>query len=159
MKAEKFILHTEFIRENCIARINRIELDGKTMVTISNAGNKSSRQRGLQWRWYTDVAQAGIGGKHEDTKEGVHLVSKYRWAIPILIRDDPFFAEIYHAWFMRWDKDDERKMWFVDHMVHTEDFNTSQMAEFLTEFQQYYGPHVNLTDPQDRNLLKMSRTT
>lgn len=154
MKAEKFILHTEFIRDNAIARINKIECDGKVMVTISNSGDKSARQRGLQWRWYTDVANAGIGGKHEDTKEGVHLVSKYRWAIPILVRDDHFFSEIYNAWFEACKNHDERKQWFVENQVHTESFNTSQMAEFLTEFQRHYGQYVNLTDPQDKYLLR-----
>jgi len=157
MKAEKFIIHTEFIRDNAIARINQIECDGKTMVTISNAGSKSVRQRGLQWLWNTDVAKAGIGGKYEDTKEGVHLVSKYRWAIPILVRDDPFFAEIYANWFDVWKESDERKMWFVAHMVHTEGFSTSQMAEFLTEYQQHYSQYVNLTDPQDKKLLEYGK--
>ena len=155
MKAEKFILHTEFIRANVIAKISCVECDGKTMVVISGAKSKSVKQRGLQWLWYTNVAESGIGGKYEDTKKGVHLVSKYRWAIPILVRDDPNFCDLYHAWFELHANDDERKIWFVEEHVHTEKFTTSQMAEFLTDFQRYYlDKGVNLADPQDKKLLE-----
>jgi hypothetical protein len=108
--------------------------------------------RGLEWRWYTDVAIAGVGGKHSDTKDGVHLLSKYRWALPILIRDDEFFSEIYAAWKQKHGSDEERMKWFIESQVHTERFNTSQMAEYLTEFQRHYGQMVNLTDPKDMGL-------
>lgn len=150
MKSETFTLLTDRVRKNVIARILDVELDGKTQVVISNAGKKSAKQRGLQWRWNTDVAKSGIGGENEDTKDGVHLVSKYRWAIPIFIRDDEFFGDIYTAWIEMYGKDPERMRWFVDNMVHTEKFSTSQMAEFLTEFQNYYlSKGVQLTDPDE----------
>jgi len=42
-------------------------------------------------------------------------------------------------------------------MVHTEGFSTSQMAEFLTEYQQHYSQYVNLTDPQDKKLLEYGK--
>ena len=153
MKAENFILINPAIRENAIKRIMELPFDGKAKITISDAGSKSVRQRGLQWIWYTDVAKAGIGGRHEDTKNGVHLLSKYRWAIPILVRDDPFFADLYKAYSIAFKDKPERMEWFVESQVHTEAFNTSQMAEFLTDFQRHYGGLCNLTDPQDRGLL------
>lgn len=157
MKAEQYNLINEGVKLNLIAHIRDLPADGKRKVVISDAGSKSARQRGLQWRWYTDVAQAGIGGAHEDTKEGVHLVSKYRWALPILIRDDEFFAQLWSAWSTNHQGDEDALRWFVDTQIHTEKFTTSQMAEYLTEFQRHYGQLVNLTDPDDRGLLEFER--
>lgn len=158
MKAEDFILIDEPRRSNAIKRMMEFELDGKIKVTFCNAGDKSSRQRGLQWRWNTDVALSGMGGEFEDTKENVHLVSKYKWAIPILVRDDPFFAELYAAYIKLHKKDSERMRWFVDTQVHTEVFNTSQMAEFLTDYQRHYlDLGFPLRDPVDHKLLYYKR--
>lgn len=155
MKAENYILVNDNVMNNAIMRIREIPTDGKTKITISDTGSKSARQRGLQWRWNQDVAKSGIGGKHEDNKNGVHLVSKYRWAIPIFIRDDDFFADLYNSWIKAHGSNPERIEWFVDTQVHTENFSTSQMAEFLTEFQRYYlDKGVNLTDPDDFNLMR-----
>lgn len=152
MKAEQYNLISDAVKANIISRLIELPSDGKVKVVISNAGDKSARQRGLQWKWYTETALAGIGGRHEDTKNGVHLVSKWRWALPILIRDDEFFAEIYLAWHEKYADDEERMLWFVDTQVHTERMSTSQMAEFLTDYERHYGARVNLTDPRDFGL-------
>ena len=149
MKAENFIINSDQVKANLIERIDSIPTDGKTKVSISASGSKSAKQRGLQWKWFTEVSQAGIGGKHEDTKEGVALLAKWRWAIPILIRDDEFFADLFAVYRDKWNDDEARMRYFIDVYVHTEQFNTSQMAEFLTEFQKHYSPLVNLTDPQE----------
>ena len=155
MKAEKYTLVSESVRGNTLARISEIPCDGKTTVSIGSSGSKSARQRGLQWRWYTDVAKAGIGGKHEDDKNGVHLVSKYRWALPILIRDDANFADLYNSWATKYKGDEFRMLWFIQTQVSTEDFNVSQMAEYLTNFQHHYLSHgVNLTNPDEQGLLQ-----
>lgn len=159
MKAEQYILINENVRQNLMAHIRSLPADGKLKVTISDASSKSARQRGLEWTWYTDVANSGVGGVHEDTKEGVHLVSKYRWALPIFIRDDEFFAELWTAWKANHEGDEDAMRWFVDTQVHTEKMTTSQTAEYLTEFQRHYGQIVNLTDPQDRGLLEYERRT
>ena len=149
MKATKFILSSELIRDNAISAINNIELNGKTQVTISDVGAKSARQRALNWMWNNEVAESGIGGKHEDTAEGVHLVAKYRWALPILQRDDEHFASLYDIWVQLYKGDEERMLWFIDKQVHTEAMSVSQNAEFLTMFQRFYQKHgVSLTDPE-----------
>lgn len=157
MKAENYILISPAVRENAIKRIMELSCDGKTKITIASAGNKSARQRGLQWMWYTEVAKAGIGGRHEDTKDGVHSIAKWRWALPILLRDDDFFAELYLMFVNKYGNDPDRLQWFTSTQVSTESLNTSQMAEFLTEFQRHYGEHVNLTYPQDRGLLDYAK--
>jgi len=147
MKSEQYFIVNQTVKVNLAMRIGEIAIDGKIKVTISDAGNKSVKQRGLQWKWNTEVARSGIGGKHEDTKNGVHLISKWRWAIPILIRDDNFFAELFAAWKATHGNDEEAMRWFVDTQVSTEKFSATQMAEYLTDFERHYSPLVNLTNP------------
>jgi len=155
VKQESYILANDNVRNNLIMRIKEIECNGKTKVTISGSGTKTARQRSLQFLWYTEVANSGLGGKHEDTKDGVHLIAKYRWAIPIFNRDDVHFNDLYSIWIQLYGKDPERMEWFVDNQVHTEDFSVSQMAEYLTDFQRYYADkEVNLTNPDEQGLLK-----
>lgn len=154
MKAETFYLKSKSVINNAIARILEIEPDGKIQVTISNTGTKSARQRGLDWQWNTDISLAGIGGKHEDCKNGVHLVCKYRFAVPILCRDDTFFSNLYEGWLNNHKGDEVAILWFVEHHVLTEALTVSQMAEYLTDKQRYYlDKGVNLTDPEFRGLL------
>ena len=105
-------------------------------------------------QWNEDVAKSGFGGRHEDSKAGVHRVAKYRWALPILIRDSPNFADLYAVYRQLYEGDQEKMMWFVDEQIHTETMSVSQVAEFLSEFQNYYSGHgVALTDP-DLKLLE-----
>ena len=158
MKAEKFYLIDEHRRSSAIERMKEFELDGKVKVTFSNAGDKSSKQRGLDWMWNTDIANSGMGGKFEDTKDNVHRVCKFKWAIPIFIRDDEYFAELYKLYMNKYKNDPERMKWFVDFKVHTEDFDVSQMAEYLTDKQRHYLDHgFPLRDPDDYKLLYYKR--
>lgn len=152
MKAEKFILHTEFIRSNAIARISHVQCDGKTMVSISNAGSRTVKQNALLWMWHTEVSCSGKGSY--DTKESVHRSVKLRWVIPILIRDDPVFSELYGMWKQSYGSDVDRMNWFADNQVSTATLSTHQLAEVLTDYQRYYTDHgVNLTNPEDLKLL------
>jgi len=158
MKAESYILINEAVKVNACLRIKDITADGKTQVTICNAGDKSARQRGLDWMWSTDIANSGMGGKFEDTKDNVHRVCKFKWAIPIFIRDDSFFAELYKEYINLHKLDPERMKWFVDVLVHTEEFNVSQMAEYLTDKQRHYlDLGFPLRDPDDLKLLYYQR--
>jgi hypothetical protein len=155
MKQAPYTLSTEFIRENLIAAINKIELDGSKRVVISDVGNKSSRQRGYEWILYEAVAKAGMGGKHEDTKNGVHLVCKYRFAVPLFLRDNEFFAELWNIYKQLYGKDSERMEWYVTEQVHTEKLSTSQMAEYLTELINHYTSlGFELPEPPDKKLLE-----
>ena len=153
MKAESYYMINESVYQNLIDRLCTVELDGKTKITICNAGTKSTKQRGLQWRWHDDISKSGKGGKHESTPQGVNLKCKWMFAIPILCRDDSFFNDLYTAYKAKWGNDPERMEWFVEHQVHTEQFNTSQMAEYLDKIDMYYTDKgVNLTDPREYGL-------
>lgn len=155
MKAKPFVLRDQFILNNLKIELDKIELDGKTQVVISNTGSKSSRQRGYEWTLYEAIAKSGLGGKHEDEKNGVHMVCKYRFAVPVFIRDDAFFAELWGVYRQLYEKDPERMEWYVAEFVHTEKFNSSQMAEYLTELINYYTARgFELPEPDDHKLLE-----
>jgi hypothetical protein len=145
----------ETVYQNLIDRLCTIELDGKTKITISNAGDKTTKQRGYQWRLYLDISKSGVGGERNDTAEGVHVDCKWRFALPIFMRDDDFFQELYLAFKNKYETDSERMRWFIANQVHTEQFNTSQMAEYLTMLINFYAPMgVQLSDPKDYGLKK-----
>jgi len=156
MKAENFMLVNESIKVNACLRIKDIVADGKTMVTIHNSGNRSVKQNSLLWLWHTFVANSGKGSY--DTKEAVHRSVKKRWVIPILIRDDPNFADLYRIWKQLYGGNMDRMNWFVDNMVSTATLDTNQMAEVLTDYQRYYLEHeMPLPDPDDLKLLYYER--
>lgn len=156
MKAENFILVNEAVKLNAALRIKDIVADGKIMVTIHNAGDRSIKQNALVWLWNTFVSKSGEGSY--DTKEAVHRSIKKRWVIPILLRDDPDFSEVYRAWRSLHEFDVDRMNYFVDEFVSTTKLTTHQMAEVLTDYQRGYAEHgIHLPDPDDQKLLYYKR--
>ena len=157
MKAKNFYLISETVRNNVLDAVRAATLDGKTKVSIGAAGSKSARQRGLQWIWYGDVSKSGIGGQLEETPQGVSIRAKEMFAMPLIWADtDKYegFLEIYSLVCVQHGGNDQFMYRFYDKYLHTEWFNTQEMAEFLTAFQIYYTNHgVNLSDPIDWKLL------
>ena len=154
MKAENYYLTSLAVIQKVSARLLECIPDGKIKVTFSDAGSKSAKQRGLQWRGYEDKAASGIGGRFSDTKENCALEAKYRFAIPIFERDDSKFADLYLMYCNKYEGNQEMMLYFVDQHVHTEKFNTSQMAEFLTEFRNDCRRQgIELREPEFRGLL------
>ena len=154
MKSKTFSLATLDSLKKAKAYLNEIILDGKTKVVFSDAGTKSAKQRGLQWRGYEDKAKSGIGGRFSDTKENCDLEAKYRFAIPIFVRDDSKFAALYLMYCNKYEGNQEMMLYFVDQHVHTEKFNVSQMAEFLTEFRNdCFRKGITLREPEFKGLL------
>lgn len=155
---KKFILLNSDIRDNAHAFMDEIGLDGKTCVSFGDSGGKSGRQRGLQHIWYDTVVNSGMGGKWEDTKENVISISKYRFALPIFQRDDELLGQVYQLFLTKYGNDRDKHREFIDNWVHTEKFSTSQMAEFLTDFQRHYMDRgIYLPDPDDHKLLEYKR--
>ena len=146
-------------------QLDREPVDGTRKVTFAGAKDKSTRQRGLQWMWYGDVVKSGIGGEAEADKIELHLSSKARWCLPIEIRDDDNFAEVYLSFHQRWHRTaywEAKFRWFCERVVSTEDLNQAQMAEYLTAFLDHYSYDlgVELTDPDERgwaNLLEQNK--
>ncbi|MCK5615510.1 hypothetical protein KAR91_77315 [Candidatus Pacearchaeota archaeon] len=157
MKAKIFSLASLESLEKAKEFFDEIIPDGKIKVTFSDAGSKSAKQRGLQWMGYEDKARSGKGGRLGDTKENCHLEAKYRFAVPIFLRDDPFFTDLYAGWCKKCElleDKQERMLYFVDQHVSTEKFTTSQMAEFLTEFRNdCIRRGIELREPEFEGLL------
>lgn len=149
MKAKTFILCNQKIMHNLLAELYDLPIDGETKVTISNAGGTIEKQRGLDRLWDKDIAQAGIGGRYEDTEANVHRLSKSLFALPIMLaREEGHFAEIYNAFKKNHNGDQEAILWFIDTQISTLDFDKEEMSKYLEAKQRHYIPlGVNLTDP------------
>lgn len=161
MKAENYALVNGQIRKNVINRLMDLEVDGTVQVTIQSVGTKSARQRGLQHIWYNDIVKSGIGDHYDCDPELLDLKCKFKYGLPILVRDDEKMAELYLGYHKKFKGDPDRMMWFVKTHVHTEEFSKSQMAEYLTYIQNHYAIElgVNLTDPDSKgwaNLLEVA---
>jgi len=159
MKAQRYALVNAQVAKNGVANIMGRPTDGTVEVVISGLATKSSRQRGLQHIWYTDVVKSGIGGEYESDEDLLDLACKYKWCLPILIKGDGNFAEVYLGYIKKYESNPKKMMWFVKEFVHTEKLSNNQMAEFLTAFKDYYAIDlgVNLTDPDEKgwaNLLE-----
>lgn len=165
-KAPKPIyLVNENAKEMALKALQSTPADGKWKVAISGSQGKSARQLGLQWLWYGDVVKSGIGGLDESHKDSLHIKAKAMFCLPIQIRDDDMFASMFLDFTRRWKESgewDDKFRWFCDNVVSTQALNQAQMAEFLTDFKNYYGYElgVELTDPDSRgwaNLLEYQR--
>lgn len=155
---QAFTISSEQIKANCISFISGINPDGRLKVTISGSATKSARQRGLQWVWYKDVVNSGFGGRHEEDENSLDLFAKWMWVRPILIREDSMFSEIIGYFLDNHAYDPDSIKLFTRDWIHTEKLTVSQMAEFLTSFQQYYlSRGVNLSEPEDRKLLEFEK--
>ncbi|MCK5606150.1 hypothetical protein KAR91_29900 [Candidatus Pacearchaeota archaeon] len=154
MKAKTFSLASLNSMKAARVYLEGVVPNGKIKVTFSDAGTKSVKQRNLQWLWYTDKAKSGRGGRLGDTKENCHLEAKYRFAVPILLRDDSHFAALYLVYCNKYEGNQEMMLYFIDQHVSTEKFTVSQMAEFLTEFKNdCITSGIDLSEPEFRGLL------
>jgi len=147
MKSEVHFLSSSYLKAMLIKRIDEIDVSGKIKVSISEQTNKSTRCRGLQYLWATEVANSGLGSF--DTKEDVHRAAKWKWAVPILIRDNEHFAFIWPELKKAVGPDSEKMKYIIDEFVSTESDGFA-IGEYLTDFERYYRDHgVPLTIPDD----------
>ena len=153
MKAKVYYLVNQTALKNAVSELVGTNADGTLKMTISDASGKSSKQRSLQWKWYSEISRSGIGDIHDSSETLIHLKTKYLFALPILLRDDSFFNELYTLFKNKYYSDSERLKWFTDTQIHTEAFSVSQMSEFLSNVFLYYTEKgVNLTNPDDLGL-------
>ena len=147
MKPETIYLGSITAKAKAIHLINETELAAGVKVTISDTRGKSARCRGLQWLWNTEVANSGIGS--QDTKNSVHRAAKWKWAVPILIRDDENFGFVWPELVKLYGHDPGRMKYIVDNFVSTEGDDFA-IGVYLTDFERYWRGHgVDLTQPDD----------
>lgn len=153
MKQERYFLGSQASQDKVIERIKAAGIDGGVKVTIGDGRSKSAKQRGLQWRWAGEVARSGFGGKHEDTKEGVHIVSKWRFGRPLIAEFMPDHFEFIKALEDRYSNNPDALYYIADKFISTEDFEHPIMNKYLTDFERYYrNAGVQLSIP-DKGLL------
>jgi len=153
MKADTIYLINDEKLDEALAKVRKCELGNKFKVTISDAGNKTSRQHKYQWRLYSDVSKSGIGGKHEETPKGTHIVCKFRFALPVMLAKDENFAWLYEMVKKEIGNDTDKLMWFVDMHVSTMDFTVNEGAQYITDIINFYASRgAILTDPSEYNL-------
>ena len=149
-QTETFYLVNDDIKQNVIDFVQAVDTLSKLKVVISPVKNKTVSQRGLQWQWYKDLSKSGIG--ESDDEIDIHLRSKYRWALPIYLRDDEVFAEIWPVLKEKYYDDEETMRYMVDHFISTEKEGFA-MSEYLNNFHRYWTEKgVELTDPATRGL-------
>jgi len=151
------ILKSKQWQRYCLTRIKEAKLDGsETVIFKKTDKTPSAGQRRLQWLWYGEVADSGIGS--DDTKEAVHTRSKWLFLKPILLRDDDIFPILYTAFidkikpYDRASKMEYRRQ-FAEDWLSTESITMRQRAEYLRNFQRYWVEKgVTLTDPALRGV-------
>jgi hypothetical protein len=154
---KSIIIKSEQTKLYCKSLIDEMPEDGTRTVVLKNTPTDSTaKQRQLQWKWYTEVSQSGLG--QDDNKEGVHIRAKLMFAHPILMRDDDVYPILYGAFkdavktsanYGLYIKD------FANQYISTERLTRKQRSEYLREFQRYWiGKGVELTDPSLQGLDK-----
>lgn len=132
------------------SEISKLPLDGSYTVEIKKTDKSSSgKQRRLNWMWCSEVAKSGIGSR--DTKDGVYIESKWRFARPILLRDNEIFGVLYH-YFIEVASEvegfSEKCIIFTTQYISIEKMSMANRAEYMRDFQNYWTRKgVNLTDP------------
>ena len=139
--------------------IKEMPLDGTCEVITKKVDLSATyKQQKLWFIWCGEVAISGLGS--DDTKNYVHISSKWRFVRPILLEYDELFAVLYESFMDKIKGSNchsEYCKGFADLYIHTGTLTKKQRAESLTEFKNYWvGKGVNLTDPDDlgKNLLK-----
>jgi hypothetical protein len=76
-----------------------VDKDGnKTEILTGSKDSLSDSQRRLYWAWMTDMSKTKVESIAGRTKEDWHWEMKERYLIPIFIRDDSEFAEMYYVY-------------------------------------------------------------
>ena len=135
-----------------VDEVDLLPEDGSMMVKIvSTTKKRSDAQNKLMWLWNTQV-----GKEYGDTKDGIHLDCKERFAVPILIRDDEAFADVWGEVENLRSPDIKRK--FIDKCVSTSNFSTKQFTEYLKEYEHYWeANNIQLPHPEDIYYMALGR--
>lgn len=73
-----------------------VDKDGyKTEIMTGSKDRIADAQRRLYWAWLTDMSKTKVEAVSGRTKEEYHWEMKERFLIPIFVRDDSEFAEMY----------------------------------------------------------------
>jgi len=163
MKAKTYKIDSETEKEYCLLFVSELPVDGSLQVTIQNVDKSATtKQRGLKWRWSSDIAKSGIG--RHDNAQDVHDWNKMKFGHEILMRDsgeDDFYPQLFTIFrdtYQNHENYPAMLKYFAHEHIKTEKFTRAQNAEYLTNVKNYWLSHgVNLTDPDEfgKDLLKL----
>ena len=133
--------------------IDQMPIDGScTVITKKTDVSPTARQRRLRWKWCGEIASSGLGSS--DTKDGVDLYCKYKFARPILLRDSEVFGAIFAGFELAikdYDPEEKKECYrqFTRDYISVEHLmNKAQEAEYLKDIQDFWTRlGVELTDP------------
>lgn len=154
----KLIIRDRAHITRALATVEEIPLDPVHEVIVRPyVKDKSAAQRGLQWLWNTEV-----GNYLGHTKDEMHDTFKEKFAVSIFTRDDQGYAAMVEAvknvrrQGMKKEADELKRE--IIKLTSTEDFNTKQCAEYLTEIEHYAAKiGAPISFPEDQYQQAMGR--
>ena len=127
---QKFVIHSDSIRRNLIARLEMMPLDPVQEVVIQpHKRNRSLDQNAYYWNIITIIA-ADLGM----TKDELHMVYKEKFLVPIFSRDSKGYATMcsaVQALPRGTDRDDAWQT--VIENTSTTQCNVKQMSEYIDD--------------------------
>ncbi len=127
MKQQSYRITNDMVAYNAASAIKILPHDGKWEVVIrEHKSSRSLAQNRLYWKWNSELSsETGI------SKQAAHLQFKWRFARPLLIRDDETGG--IEALYER-VKDHPAMQKALTNLLSTRDLSTAQMAEALTDY-------------------------
>ena len=140
------IIASEQIRNRAELIVSGLPVDGSIEVVVRPYKvNRSALQNSFYWRIITI-----IGNEIGNTKDEQHDIYKGMFLIPIFVRDDPGFAEM---WTTINNSGKERKMLIKEvlKLTSTTQASVKQMAEYLDDCCHHAAVlGIRLPAPEDR---------
>jgi len=121
------IIRNEQNKLQAIEQVRGLQDDVEWEVTIKEyKENRTNAQNNLMWMWHKVFAE-----KYGETKERVHHRFKYKYVIPILLREDREgkLTKLYGL-----AESDKDAMAALVRVISTTHLNTAELSEALTEY-------------------------
>ena len=150
------IIDSERQKTYCKSLIDELEEDGSMTVEIKKTGmDSTAKQMRLRFMWMGEIAQSGLG--QHDTKMDVDLACKYKFGLPILLRDDDCFAVVYHHFQEAIEGYGNYsaliKQFCKDYVSISKLMSRKQQSEYLTDILDYWTRKgLGLTRPEDQGV-------
>jgi len=120
--------------------LSNIPIDGNTVVQIKSTKTSSlAKQRSLTWRWMKEIKRSGMEGDRD--KEEIYTRMKWRFALPIMLRDSDIFRIVYNSFIKSIEGSLEYKKYcklFTESYISTDKMNKEQREEYLNNVKSYW---------------------
>lgn len=108
--------------------------------------DRSAEQNRLAFKWYGEIFKQ----RGDKSIQGYRAYCKAHFGIPILVRDDAGFAEVYNRCIRPLSYEDKLEIIERMEIPITRVMNVKQMTEYLDAMSMYWAEHgVILSHPED----------